>query len=130
MYLRLYRYRSGFNKPQHGEDFNASAVVKTSAFAKATADRMADRKARRGNGAKRGRLLPSSLPARPLDRFPRLQNVKEQARERRTQATIPHLDGTAIYFLQNLPQTKQNTQKWDGEFPPIPVFRPAICQSR
>jgi hypothetical protein len=35
MYLQLYRYRPGLDQPQHGEDFNASAVVKT----------MADRKA-------------------------------------------------------------------------------------
>jgi hypothetical protein len=59
---------------------------------------MADRRARRGKGAKKIWPLPSSFSLQPSSLpapFPRLQNVKEQARERRTRPTIPRFDGNA-----------------------------------
>jgi len=58
---------------------------------------------REGRGSSRvaGQLMPPTLPrrslgegGRPLSPFP-LQTLKEQARERRTTATIPRFNGTA-----------------------------------
>jgi hypothetical protein len=99
-------------------------------------------------------------PARPTSRrrfpvagsgksLPPLQNVKEQARERRTEATLPLFGGTATFILififhLNSPQITPNTQNRKGEeflpirFPRILRFTPFLvarlqggrCQKR
>jgi hypothetical protein len=55
--------------------------------------------------------------------FP-LQNVKEQARERRTRCTLPRLGGNAIFIFLPEFTVSPNTQNRRGEeFPPIAACR-------
>ena len=64
------------------------------------------------------RRFPVAGSGESLPRGP--QNVKEQARERRTRTILPHVRGTATFiftfiFPLDSPPTTRNTQKGNGE---------------
>jgi hypothetical protein len=59
--------------------------------------------------------FPVAGSGKSLPRGP--QNVKEQARERRTVSILPRFGGNATFIFYRIYRKRRNTPKWNGENP-------------